>query len=131
MQAGKYWALVCVYIAFIFFLSSRPASAIPSFVFHIPYFDKFFHFFLYLGFSFLLVLALFKSIGNEERRKYIPLLVVIVGISLGALDELLQSYTTGRSATALDLGADALGVFAGQILFIILKLSVGSFEEEK
>jgi len=73
--------------------------------------DKLVHFVEY----FVLGLLLFVGIGwTVSRSKIVTMLFLFaVGVSVGALDELLQSYTPTRSMDVFDWIADAAGVVAG------------------
>jgi len=100
---------VALYVLLIFFVSSRPNLHPPGPDFEAK--DKVAHFLEY----FILGALLFKSIGwNAIRVKWANFVFLFaVGVSVGAFDELLQSYTPGRSMSVFDWIADALGVAIG------------------
>ena len=101
-------ALLCA--ALIFYLSSRPSSALPSPWF--PHMDKFVHALEYAVFSVLLFRALFWPVYSKFQKKDLRkgALIVLLISSLYALsDEIHQIYVPGRAATFPDWMADFLG----------------------
>lgn len=89
-------------------LSLAPIGA-PEVASDVPFFDKWAHFVMYGGLSFLLFL---------ESRKHLPLPLAIslllYASLLGGLMELCQAYlTTYRSGEWMDFVADSVGVLLG------------------
>lgn len=81
--------------------------------------DKVAHLILYAGFGLLLYLT-FNNSSISSLRKYSIVFTIIIGISYGASDEFHQSFVPGRTASVLDLLADAIGI----IVVPALKLSI-------
>jgi VanZ family protein len=78
--------------------------------------DKSLHFIAYL----LLVFLLWFAISPDRKvnwRRAAAWWVLLVMVSYGIIDELLQSVVVGRSCDAMDFFADLAGVFAGLIIF--------------
>jgi VanZ family protein len=100
--------LIC-YVLLIFFVSTRTSVHPPGP--DIPLKDKLAHFVEY----FVLGLLLFGGIGSTFSRSKIAtfLFLFAVGVSVAALDELLQSYVPERTMDVYDWVADAGGVAAG------------------
>ncbi len=98
-----------MYVLLIFFMSTRTSFQPPGPDFELK--DKLAHAAEYC----LLGLLLFSGIGwTVSRSKGITFLFLFaVGVSIGALDELLQSYVPGRDMDMWDWVADAVGVAAG------------------
>jgi VanZ family protein len=98
-----------LYVSLIFFVSTRPGIHPPGPDF--PLKDKVAHFTEYL----VLGILLFSGIGwTVSRSKAATFLFLFaVGVSIAALDELLQSYIPGRTMDINDWIADAVGVAAG------------------
>ena len=73
------------------------------------------------GLAIALGLLLFGGIGwTVSRSKIVTFLFLFaVGVSIGAFDELLQSYVPGREMDLYDWIADATGVAAGVGLCVV------------
>jgi VanZ family protein len=108
--------LLILYVLTIFFLSSRPYLSTPGPDF--PSKDKVVH----CGEYFLLGLLLFGGIGATVRRAgpgLVFFFLFAVGVSVGALDEILQSYIPGRVTDLNDWFSDAFGVAMGVSLAML------------
>ena len=95
----------------IIILSLAPVGA-PEVARDVPFFDKWAHFVMYGGLSFLLFL---------ESRKFLTLplslLLLLYACMLGGLMELGQAYlTTYRSGEWLDFLADSVGAVLGGLI---------------
>jgi len=100
------WLATAVYMALIFFLSSRH----PHLPFLLPgYFDKLAHVLIYMPLAFLFFISLRKSGLN----KYIFVISFLLAGIYGITDELHQSFVPGRDAAAADAVADFLGAVIG------------------
>ena len=90
-----------------------PGNEVPHI--HIPLADKWVHFIIFAGFSFLW-LSTFKQ-ANAAKG----VLIFILSVLLGYAVELLQDsgITTGRSYDVYDIVADAVGGALGVCLFFI------------
>jgi VanZ family protein len=104
-----------MYVLLIFFMSSRTSLRPPGPDFEMK--DKVAHAAEYC----VLGLLLFSGIGwTVSRSKGVTFLFLFaVGVSIGALDELLQSYTPGREMDLYDWIADAVGVTVGVGLCVV------------
>ncbi len=105
---------VLAYVLLIFAGSSIPSLTPPG-----PEFlpkDKIAHFSEY----FILGVLLFKGVGwtvSRHREATFGFLFA-VGASIGALDEIYQSFIPGRTMSIFDWMADAIGVACGCGVFI-------------
>jgi len=77
--------------------------------------DKFAHTILYMGFGLLLYLTL-RARSSVPRAAALSLLI---GTFYGATDEFHQSFVPYRSANAMDLLADVVGLLLAQLLIFI------------
>ena len=107
-----------LYVALIFVASSIPSLTPPGPRFLLR--DKAAHFLEYAVLGGLL----FKGIGFGVSRSRLLTFgfLMAVGASLGALDELYQSYIPGRFMDVYDWYADALGVTMGVGLLVFTPL---------
>lgn len=105
------WAAAGLYALFIFALSSIPGRDLPRFFVAS---DKALHFFEYLPFGLLCVLALSKSCSRGRSQ---TLLISIFVVFLYALsDEIHQLFVPGRQFDMMDVFFDVSGALAGGIL---------------
>lgn len=90
-----------------------PGNEVPDI--HIPLIDKWVHFIIFAGFSFLW-LSTFISATVVKG-----VLVFILSVLLGYAVELLQDsgITTGRSYDVYDIVADTIGGVLGVLLFFL------------
>jgi VanZ family protein len=104
------WLPVATYAALIFTLSSISTLSPPG---ELEYSDKVAHFVEYAILGGLLARAWGRTLleGGKARR---VVLALVLGATVGALDELFQG-TVGRTA-ASDWGADTLGASFGVVL---------------
>ena len=110
-----FWVLTAIYWIGIFTLTHLPGSAIQR----IPHFwDKAEHFIAYFFLAGLLGCSLMLSF---PRVRGIPVGVLLVGFTYGAIDEILQEFVVGRSADWRDWIADALGVWLAVFLLWALR----------
>ena len=107
-----------LYVLLIFFVSSRSGITPPGPDFVMK--DKMAHFGEYL----VLGVLLFGGIGWTVSRSGLItfLFLFAVGVSIAALDELLQSYIPGRNMDLYDWFADAAGVAVGVALGVLTGL---------
>jgi VanZ family protein len=104
------WAtLWLAYAALIFHLSSQPAPDLP--ILRVPWGDKWVH----LGEFFLFGLLTFKTFEPRSPRAWA--LGFVVALAYAASDEIHQLYVPTRTASLLDWGTDALGIFAGALVY--------------
>jgi VanZ family protein len=113
--------LVVGYVLLIFIVSSIPSLTAPG-----PDFvnkDKVAHLVEYS----ILGALLFKGIGwSASRSRAVTFgFIFAVGASIGALDEIYQSFVPGRMMSILDWGADAIGTAVGSGIFIFTALGKG------
>lgn len=109
---------VLVYVALIFAVSSIPSLTPPGPEFYFK--DKAAHFAEYL----ILGVLVFKGIGWQVSRSRWTTFgfLFAVGVSIGALDEIYQSFIPGRDMSILDWYADAAGVAVGMGMFVFTRL---------
>jgi VanZ family protein len=112
----KFSLLLAVVIAV---LSLMPDSSLPhSSLFAVRFFDKFVHISMYtaVGFSSLLE----SRCRTECSRFHLKLLLLL--FFMGATIEVLQATVVAtRSAEWLDLLANAMGLVAGYVAFLIVR----------
>ena len=122
-----------VWAVLIFLLSSVPASrfseAEGTFDF-LPRADLFVHFFLYFVLAALVHAAL--RIYLPKRKRLLALDTVVFALLYGVSDEFHQAFVPGRTATAIDLGADVLGAAVAVTLWLAYdRYKNGSREEDR
>lgn len=129
--------LTVLYAVMIFYLSSLPDPEIPEaglkllehfirsmqysdyLIVFAPFYsllkkpDKVIHILLYFGFGIMLFLTL-KGMGKTKGKALV--LSFFLGVLYGASDEFHQMFVAGRTASAMDLAADAAGVLLAQAL---------------
>ena len=112
--------LIIVFLVFywstLFVLAHIP---IPHLVREVGVSDKTLHFLSYL----ILVFLFWSAIASSEKvnwRKASAWWVLLVTVSYGAIDELLQNYGVGRSCDIMDFFADLAAVLTGLILLSVL-----------
>ncbi|MEX1044737.1 MAG: VanZ family protein [Chthoniobacterales bacterium] len=115
--ASLLWSALLGWCAAILWLSSLSPGELPSAAFLT--WDKFNHFIAFAVGGWLTATALRTS--RPGTRVVRPLILAIVLVSaFGALDELLQLYTPGRTgADFQDWIADSLGAIAGAIFSLL------------
>jgi VanZ family protein len=111
------WILVVGYLALIFGISSIPQSQLSHAIFRVS--DKLAHLAEYSGFGLLLTLAARGSL-RRTRRWLLMVIVVLVGATIGALDETYQMTVPGRERELLDWVADVMGVLIGTCIAMAL-----------
>lgn len=103
------WTLLILTACFL------PGREVPDV--HIPFMDKWVHFVLFGGFSFLWLCSRARATQRTG--------IVVFGASvlLGYMVELIQGsgLTTGRSYDVYDIYADAVGGLLGVLLFFFLR----------
>ena len=108
------WLLTGLYWVGIFILTHLPPEQIARGP-HV--WDKLAHFLIYFGFAFLLGTAMMLTF---PQWRTIPLWVLAIGFSYGAVDEVLQPFVR-RTADLEDWVADALGVWLAVLILWILQ----------
>lgn len=113
-HTNKAVVIALLWTALIFVACFIPGSSVPKV--HIPLIDKWVHFFIFGGFSFLWYFVLksptwFKSIS-------ISLLALLVGYAV----ELIQGsdWVVNRAYEVNDVIADGIGGIIGTILYVIM-----------
>jgi len=105
-----------VYIGLIFAISSIPGSIHGRIPFRV--FDKAAHLGEFAGLGLFLMVAFRGSLPRTDL-KHVTLLVVIVGLTIGVLDELYQNLIPGRAVEFLDWVADTVGVVIGSTIAMV------------
>ncbi|MDI6796933.1 MAG: VanZ family protein [Desulfatibacillaceae bacterium] len=99
------WALVLLYCAYLFFLSSMPGSDTPP---PFPHFDKIIHFGLYAVLGALMLNALLLQAPGMGAGSRIAIAALICAL-YGVTDEIHQHFVPTRKMDVLDMLANALG----------------------
>ena len=110
------WIPAIVYIGLIFAISSIPGSIHGRIPFRV--FDKAAHLGEFAGLGLFLMVAFRGSLPRADLRQ-VTLLVVIVGLTIGVLDELYQNLIPGRAVEFLDWVADTVGVVIGSAIAMV------------
>jgi VanZ family protein len=105
-----------LYAALLFYLSSLHHPSVPRF----PFSDKVLHLLFYAGFGLIFTWACDPTTRGWSIRG------ILIAAGLGAIiygmtDEFHQRFVTGRTSDLVDLSFDALGGFAGGILFLMFR----------
>jgi len=111
-RAGKI-AILAVYVALIFFMSSRPDLKPPT---EFPHADKLAHGVEYGILGWLAARLLDPDARVDADR--VILAVVAAALVIGSVDELLQTRIPGRHAALADLAVDCAGAALAAVLWI-------------
>jgi len=110
MRQVVVWGPAAFWVAVLFFLSEWESPGIEL----IAVYDSVAHFSLYT------VLGLTLAWARLRGPRYHHGAFVLLGISLGVMDELHQSFVPGRTASVSDVFFDAAGVIIGYALFVLI-----------
>lgn len=119
-----FWGPVAAYTGLIFWLASstRPIPGMDLF----PHMDKLFHGVEYLPYGVLWIRAVRSSnlirdrfLSGKIRWRSVLAIAFLCAVTVGALDEWTQGFRPFKTADFLDWGADAVGVFLGQLLYVL------------
>ncbi|MBI5168520.1 MAG: VanZ family protein [Candidatus Eisenbacteria bacterium] len=110
----RYWLPVLAYVAIIFALSAQARLAPPL---HFQNSDKVMHLLEYGGLGLLLSRAVRASMPG---RAWVTtaLVTVALGMTVGACDEVFQSFVPGRESSVFDWFADSTGMVFAQLAFL-------------
>ncbi|GMR14334.1 MAG: hypothetical protein BMS9Abin29_2583 [Gemmatimonadota bacterium] len=110
MRQVVVWGPAAFWVAVLFFLSEWESPGIEL----ITVYDSVAHFSLYT------VLGLTLAWARLRGTRYHHGVFVVLGISLGLLDEFHQGFVPGRTPSMSDVLADAGGVIIGYALFVVI-----------
>ena len=99
------WVAALIWMAVIFFFSSRPSYSIPHFF---P--DYVFHFLAYV----LLAVLVFEALFSQEKEwplVSVSTLAIIITVIYAATDEFHQFFIPTRTASISDWLVDSLAAF--------------------
>ena len=102
------WSVVGLYAAGIFYLSHQPQLPMP------PGGDKTAHLVVYAVLAFTVAWAWGPRGSHLSRGASAAVLATLYGLS----DEWHQSFVPGRTASAADIMADAVGAIVGSAAFV-------------
>jgi VanZ family protein len=105
-----------VYALAVFVLSSIPSLKGPDLGFALQ--DKVLHMLEFGVFGLLLQRSIFHHHSIQVKR---IVLVLILGIGYGGLDEIHQLFISGREASLGDFLADGVGIVLSCILYLMVK----------
>ncbi len=112
-----YWRTLLI-ICFILFLSLMNVNKVihhPEIFF--KHFDKFAHFVMYFTLSFIFFIENYSN-KNALRKYWVIIDTIFIGIVIEFLQYILTNY---RSGNIYDAIFNCIGVFAGSILFLLMK----------
>jgi VanZ family protein len=115
---GRQKKTVVVSVLYLITLFTFTLMPIPELVYRANVSDKWLHFLAYMNLFFLLWFSFFPD-KKANWRKPAVWLIFLGAVISGAADELSQPYT-GRTCDILDFVADAVGIFAGLVIFTFL-----------
>lgn len=102
----------------IFYLSMASSDSFePVKFFTIPHFDKIVHFGMYFGLMTTILTEHRKNITNSRKM----LIAAIFPFLYGILIEVLQSFTSSRSASFFDGLADTGGIICAILLWPVIR----------
>ncbi|MBN2097271.1 MAG: VanZ family protein [Candidatus Omnitrophica bacterium] len=107
----KFWLPVYLYAGLIFIYSSLSS---PPGLSYILYGDKLLHLAEYAILGFLVARAL-KNSSAPQLRRHFRVYAILFSLVYGLSDEFHQHFVPGRQVEVLDLVADGLGAFFGQL----------------
>jgi VanZ family protein len=110
MRQVVVWGPAAFWVAVLFFLSEWESPGIEL----IAVYDSVVHFSLYTVLGFTLAWARLRG------PRYHHGAFVLLGISLGVMDEFHQSFVPGRTPSIVDVFADTAGVIVGYALFVMI-----------
>jgi len=103
------WAPTAFYIVLIIVMATRPSPKLPP----IKHIDKYFH---ALAYGILAVLS-YRSFAWTGFRR-VAVMTLILGSSVGMVDEGIQFLSRLRTASRYDLMADVIGVVIGTLILL-------------
>ncbi len=106
MKNIRRYAPAIILMLVIFAFSATPADSLPNFNWADLFFKKSAHM---LGYALLALSYLHAFNGDIRKWKLIWLLAILYAAS----DEFHQSFVSGRGATVIDVGIDAIGAGLG------------------
>mgnify|MGYP001032619907 CR=1 FL=1 len=115
------WVPAVAYILLIFGVSSIPQLRPPLADFKLS--DKVAHMAEYAGLG-ALVLWAFRRTLSDRSARWALFLTVVLGSTVGVLDELYQVTVPGRLSEGLDLVADVVGTFVGALVALFVYRTV-------
>jgi len=107
MNLIRYHLPPVLWASMIFIASSLPGSSVSLDLFEGA--DKIAHFALFFIFTGLTHRSLSHLTGNRLRPRHTLILCVAIACLYGLLDEWHQAFVPGRTTSAADLLADAVG----------------------
>ncbi|MGH7731319.1 MAG: VanZ family protein [Candidatus Eiseniibacteriota bacterium] len=116
MLLARYWLPVLAYLGLIQFLGAQPELQVPMLF---PNVDKVVHVLEYLVLGVLLARAFRATLGVAVPIRT-ALTAVGVGLTIGAADEIVQSFVPGRMTSLNDLLADATGLLIAQFAYLLV-----------
>jgi VanZ family protein len=113
----RHWLPVLAYVAVIFAVSSQPYLGPP---FQFENSDKVMHVLEYLGLGLLVGRAL-RGSRSDATPLAVGLAAIVIGMVVGASDELYQRGIPGRDSNPRDFLADSAGVVLAQIVRVTFR----------
>lgn len=110
------WSALAVYVCLLLTLTHMPR---PPGMFEGQN-DKNLHFLAYFVLASLMYVA---AAITFPRRNYLVLIVLLIGIVFGAIDETTQTYF-GRHSDLLDFRADVIGLITGITPLAVLRYTI-------
>ncbi len=111
----KPWIPAIAWTILIFGLSS--VSVFASTIIKLKMVDKLAHAAEYGGLGLFLTIGFFGTLKGAKRR-WVTLFAILMGLAIGALDEIYQFTVPGRCSDFRDWLADSVGVIIGNRMAI-------------
>lgn len=103
--------LLIAFWLLIFTATHLPQQSLPSLHFS----DKLYHAGAFSGLAFLLAWSL---TARRIALRKMTLIVVLICVGYGVVDEWTQQFVAGRTCDIFDLAADCIGALVGLVAFI-------------
>ncbi len=117
----RYWFPLFLYCGLIFVVSSMAGQELNV---PVRLSDKLIHFGEFAVLGLLVTRTLTGGISKFFTPKEIFLVTVLFATSWGAFDELLQSWTPGRSVEFADLAADVAGATFASLFYLGIRSKI-------
>jgi VanZ family protein len=124
-RAIPLWILLAIYWSGIFLLTHVPGPKLPV----VPLSDKIEHFLAFGALGGLLYLTLW---ANNRARTELAFIVLLIGLSYGAFDELTQALPfVQRDCNFLDFCADSAGLSVAAVGMTLIRRGIDRVRQRR